>query len=95
MSFGKAFHNVGAAILKALSPYVLELDKGTRSRLDDQAVKGLQCLYSLPFRLGWILNDSSATDYSDITELAEEEEENFYKHAVALVQENQEKAEGN
>ncbi|XP_015777598.1 PREDICTED: transcription initiation factor TFIID subunit 1-like isoform X2 [Acropora digitifera] len=32
----------------------------------------------------WIQKDSSATDYSDITELAEEEEEKYYKHAVSL-----------
>ena len=45
MSFGKAFHNVGAAILKALSPYVLELDKGTRSRLDEEDLSDLVGLY--------------------------------------------------
>ena len=31
-------------------------------------------------------SNSNATDFSDITELAEEEEEKFYKHAVALAQ---------
>ena len=45
MSFGKAFHNVGAAILMALSPYVLELDKGTRSRLDEEDLSDLVGLY--------------------------------------------------
>jgi len=33
---------------------------------------------------GWIQKDSGATDYSDITELAEEEEEKYYKHAVSI-----------
>lgn len=33
---------------------------------------------------GWIQKAFSATDYSDITELAEEEEEKYYKHAVSI-----------
>ena len=33
---------------------------------------------------GWVQKDSSATDYSGISELAEEEEEKYYKHAVSI-----------
>lgn len=38
---------------------------------------------------GWIQKDSSATDYSDISELAEEEEEKYYKHAVSIFSQKQ------
>ncbi|CAH3126773.1 unnamed protein product [Porites lobata] len=33
----------------------------------------------------WIQKDASATDYSDINELAEEDEEKYYKHAAATI----------
>ena len=35
--------------------------------------------------IGWIQKDAGATDYSDITELAEEDEEKYYKHAAASI----------
>lgn len=41
------------------------------------------------FSEGWIQKDSSATDYSDISELAEEEEEKYYKHAVSIFSQKQ------
>lgn len=48
----------------------------------------LQWCYSLciflPYK-GWIQKDASATDYSDINELAEEDEEKYYKHAAATI----------
>ena len=44
----------------------------------------LVSLYFLPYK-GWIQKDASATDYSDINELAEEDEEKYYKHAAATI----------
>ena len=44
----------------------------------------LVTLYFLPYK-GWIQKDASATDYSDINELAEEDEEKYYKHAAATI----------
>lgn len=44
----------------------------------------LVTLYILPYE-GWIQKDASATDYSDINELAEEDEEKYYKHATATI----------
>ena len=44
----------------------------------------IHMLYILLLFSGWIQKDSGATDYSDITELAEEEEEKYYKHAVSM-----------
>ena len=41
-------------------------------------------LYILLSSAGWIQKDSNATDYSDISELAEEEEEKYYKRAVSI-----------
>lgn len=41
------------------------------------------CIF-FPYK-GWIQKDASATDYSDINELAEEDEEKYYKHAAATI----------
>ena len=36
--------------------------------------------------LGWVQKDTSATDYSDISELAEEEDKKiFYQHGLSFV----------